>query len=176
MHHHLCAQVYDRRKRNFSKMSANVISPFMALATILRGTRNLSFVLRRSLLRTFETIWILVIILECSNITASKSIRRERKMRPTELSGVNFSTHGSESECSCFDQSHVSVCDELQSHNLCDLCLQYATAQCGLVTDNVRYRIAHSSVCRRLQINVIYVAVRFITIACRKDTYHKIVK
>ena len=23
---------------------------------------------------------------------------------------------------------------------LCDLCLQYATAQCGLVTDNVRYR------------------------------------
>ena len=71
---------------------------------ILRGTRNLSFVLRRSLLRTFETIWILVITLECSNITASKSIRRERKMRPMELSGVNFSTHGSESECSCFDQ------------------------------------------------------------------------
>ena len=70
----------------------------------LRGTRNLSFVLRRSLLRTFETILILVITLECSNITASKSIRRERKMRPMELSGVNFSTHGSESECSCFDQ------------------------------------------------------------------------
>ena len=71
---------------------------------ILRGTRNLSFVLRRSLLRTFETIWILVITLECSNISASKMIRRERKMRPMELSGVNFSTHGSESECSCFDQ------------------------------------------------------------------------
>ena len=71
---------------------------------ILRGTRNLSFVLRRPLLRTFETIWILVMTLECSNITASKSIRRERKMRPMELSGVNFSTHGSESECSCFDQ------------------------------------------------------------------------
>ena len=71
---------------------------------ILRGTRNLSFVLRRSLLRTFETIWIIVITLECSNITASKSIRRERKMRQMELSGVNFSTHGSESECSCFDQ------------------------------------------------------------------------
>ena len=71
---------------------------------ILRGTRNLSFVLRRSLLRTFETIWIIVITLEFSNITASKSIRRERKMRPMELSGVNFSTHGSESECSCFDQ------------------------------------------------------------------------
>ena len=47
---------------------------------VLRGTRNLSFVLRMSLLRTFETIWILVITLECSNITASKSIRRERKM------------------------------------------------------------------------------------------------
>ena len=46
----------------------------------------------------------LVITLECSNITASKSIRRERKMRPMELSGVNFSTHGSESECSYFDQ------------------------------------------------------------------------
>ena len=67
---------------------------------ILRGTRNLSFVLRTSLLRTFETIWILVITLECSNITASKSICRESKMRPMELSGVNFSTHGSESECS----------------------------------------------------------------------------
>ena len=59
---------------------------------------------------------------------------------------------------------------------LCDLCLQYDTAQCGLVTDNVRYRIAHSSVCRRLQINVIYVTVRFVTIACRKDTCHEIVK
>ena len=71
---------------------------------ILRGTGNLSFVLRRSLLRTFETIWIIVITLQCSNITASKSIRRERKMRPMELSGVNFSTHGSVSECSCFYQ------------------------------------------------------------------------
>ena len=74
------------------------------ILNILRGTRNLSFVLRRSLLRTFETIWILVLTLECSNITASKSIRRERKMKPMELFGVNFSTHGSESECSCFDQ------------------------------------------------------------------------
>ena len=71
---------------------------------ILRGTRNLSFVLRRSLLRTFETIWIFVIRLGCSNITASKSIRRERKMRPMELSGVSISTHRSESECSCVDQ------------------------------------------------------------------------
>ena len=59
---------------------------------------------------------------------------------------------------------------------LCDLCLKYATAQYGLVLDNVRYRIAHSSVCRRLQINVIYVTVRFGTIACRKDTCHQIVK
>ena len=83
---------------------------------ILRGTRNLSFVLRRSLLRSFETIWILVIKLECRNITALKSIRRKRKMRPMELSGVNFSTHGSESECSCFDQA-LSVRNELQSHN-----------------------------------------------------------
>ena len=74
------------------------------VTSILRGTRNLSFVLGRSLLRTFETIWILVITLECSNITASKSIRRGRKIKPTKLSGVNFSTHGSESECSCFDQ------------------------------------------------------------------------
>ena len=71
---------------------------------VLRGTINISFVLGRSLLRTFETIWNLVITLECSNITASKSKRRERKMRPMELSGVNFSTHGSEPECSCFDQ------------------------------------------------------------------------
>ena len=69
--------------------------------SILRGTRNLSFVLRRSLLITFETIWSLFIALECSNITASKSILCERKMRPMELSGVNFSTHGSKSECSC---------------------------------------------------------------------------
>ena len=90
------------------------------------------------------TIWILVITLECSNITASKSIRRERKMRPMELSGVNLSTHGSESVCSCFDQ--------------------------------VLYRIAHSSVFRRFQVNVIYVTVRFVTIACRKDTCHQIVK
>ena len=37
-------------------------------------------------------------------MTATKSIRRERKMRPMELSGVNFSTHGSESVCPCFDQ------------------------------------------------------------------------
>ena len=46
----------------------------------------------------------LFITLTCSNITASKSIRRERKMIPVELSGVNISTHGSESECSCFDK------------------------------------------------------------------------
>ena len=59
---------------------------------------------------------------------------------------------------------------------LCVLCLQYATAKCGLITDNVRYRIAHSSVWRRLQINVIYVTVRFVTIACRKDTCQQIVK
>ena len=70
----------------------------------MRGTRNLSFVLRRSLLRTYETIWILVITVTCSNITASKSIRRERKIRTVELFGVNSSTHVSESECSCFDQ------------------------------------------------------------------------
>ena len=55
-------------------------------------------------MRTLDTIWILVITLECSNLTASKSIRHDRKMRPMELSGVIFSTHGSESECSCFDQ------------------------------------------------------------------------
>ena len=72
--------------------------------TMLRGTRNLSFVLRRSLPTTFETIKILVTVLECSNISASKSIRLDRKMRPMELPGVNFSTHGSESECLCLDQ------------------------------------------------------------------------
>ena len=137
---------------------------------ILRGTRNLSFVLRRSLLGTFETIWILVITLECSNITASKSIRREKKMRPMELSGGQFSTHGSESECSCFEQVMYPCVMNCKVIILCDSCLQYATAQCGLVTDNVRYRIAHSNVCRHLQINVIYVTVHFVTIACRKDT------
>ena len=69
-------------------------------------------------MRTFETIWILVIISECSNITASKSIRRERIMRPMELSGVNLSTHGSESQSvHGFDQVYVSVCEELQSHD-----------------------------------------------------------
>ena len=132
--------------------------------------------LRRSLLRTFETIWILVITLECSNITASKSIRRERTMRPMELSGVNFSTHGSESECSCFDQVMYPCVMNCNIIILFDLCLQYATAQCGLVTDNVRYRIAHSSVSRRLLINIIYVTIRFVTIACTKDTCHQIVK
>ena len=71
---------------------------------ILRGTRNLSFVLRRSLLRTFVTIWILVITLECSNITASKSILREKENETNGTVWVNLSTHGSKSECSCFDQ------------------------------------------------------------------------
>ena len=87
-----------------TKVSMSIFEWLYTESHILRGTRNLSFVLRRSLLRTVETIWILVIKLECSYITASKSIRRERKMRPMELSGINFSTHGTESECSCFDQ------------------------------------------------------------------------
>ena len=78
---------------------------------ILRGTRNLTFVLRRSLLRTFETIWILVITLECSNITASKSIRRERKM------GTIFRRMGQNQSVHVLIKSYVSVCDELQSHN-----------------------------------------------------------
>ena len=83
---------------------------------ILRGTRNLSFVLRRSLLRNFETIWILVKTLECNNITASKSIRRERKMRPMELSGVNFGGMGQNQSVHVLIKSYVSVCDELHSH------------------------------------------------------------
>ena len=86
-------------------------------ANILRGTKNLSFVLRRSLLRTFETIWILVITLECSNITASKSIHRERKMRPMELSGSIFHRMGQNQSVHVLIKSYVSVCDELQSHN-----------------------------------------------------------
>ena len=86
------------------KIYVGIVKDHCLQSCILRGTRNLSFVLSRSLLRTFETIWILVITQECIKITASKSIRRERKMRSMELSGVNFSTHGSESECSCFDQ------------------------------------------------------------------------
>ena len=85
--------------------------------TVLRGTRNLSFILGRSLLRTFETIWILVITLECSNITASKSIHRERKMRPMELSGVNFRRMGQNQSVHVLIKSYVSVFDELQSHN-----------------------------------------------------------
>ena len=81
-----------------SKAFQSMCSILFWSRNILRGTRNLSYVLRRSLLRSLETIWILVISIECSNIAASKSIRRERKLRPMELSGVNFSTHGSESE------------------------------------------------------------------------------
>ena len=101
----ICTCRVDRRRQTTDSMLlVSSMDVYCTVLDILRGTRNLSFVLRRSLLRTFETIWILVITLECSNITASKSIRRERKMRPMELSGVNFSTHGSESECSCFDQ------------------------------------------------------------------------
>ena len=46
------------------------------------------------------TIWILVKIFDRSNITATKLIRRNWKIRPVELSGVIFSTQGSESECS----------------------------------------------------------------------------
>ena len=125
---------------------------------ILRGTRNLSFVLRRSLLRTFETIWILVITLECSNITASKSIRRERKMRPMELSGSIFRRMGRNQSVHVLIKSYHPCMMNCKVIILCDLCLQYATAQCRLVTDNVNYRIAHSSVCRRLQINVIFAA------------------
>ena len=90
---------YTHSLMDLKMKSIKINSPY-----ILRGTRNLSFVLRRTLMRTFEAIWILVITLECNNITVSKSIRRERKMRPMELSGVNFSTHRSGSECSCFDQ------------------------------------------------------------------------
>ena len=86
-------------------------------ANILRGTRNLSFVLRMSLLRTFETIWILVITLECSYIIASKSNRRERKMRPMELPGVNFRRMGQKQSVHVLIKSYVFVCDELQSHN-----------------------------------------------------------
>ena len=84
---------------------------------ILRGTRNLSFVLRRSLLRTFETISILVITFEWSNNTASKSIRRERKMRPMELSGSIFRRMGQNQSVHVLIKSYVSVCNELQSHN-----------------------------------------------------------
>ena len=70
-----------------------------------------------SLLRTFETIWILVITLECNNITASKSIRRERKMRPMELSGSIFRRMGQDQSDHVLVKSYVSVCGELQSHN-----------------------------------------------------------
>ena len=94
-----------------------LIFVFIYMSYKLRGTRNLSFVLRRSLLRTFETTWILVITLECSNITASKSIRRERKMRPMELSGVNFRRIVQNQSVHVLIKSYVSVCDELQSHN-----------------------------------------------------------
>ena len=62
----------------FSSKAFSFVHRDFVKVCILRGTRNLSFVLRRSLLRTFDTIWILVITLEGSNITASKSIRRER--------------------------------------------------------------------------------------------------
>ena len=41
---------------------------------ILRGTRNLSFGIRRLLLRTFEIICILLIIFNHSNIYATKLI------------------------------------------------------------------------------------------------------
>ena len=67
--------------------------------------------------RTFETIWILVITLECSNITAAKSIRRERKMRPMELSGSIFRRMCQNQSVHVLIKSYVSVCDELQSHN-----------------------------------------------------------
>ena len=89
----------------------------LILGYILRGTRNLSFVLRRSLLRTFETILILVITLECSNITASKSIRRERKMSQWNSLGSIFRRMGQNQSVHDLIKSYVSVCDELQSHN-----------------------------------------------------------
>ena len=56
----------------------------------------------RSQLRTFETIWIIDMIFNRRNITATKSICRKWKMRPINLFGVNFSMQGSESGCSCF--------------------------------------------------------------------------
>ena len=70
-----------------------------------------------SLLRTFETIWILVITLRCSNITASKSIRRERKIRSMELSGSIFRRMGQDQSVHVLVKSYVSVCGVLQSHN-----------------------------------------------------------
>ena len=94
-----------------------ITAVFLLSMNILRGTRNLSFVLRRFLLRTFETIWILVITLECSNITASKSIRRERKMRQWNCLGSIFRRMGQNQSVHVLIKSYVSVCDELQSHN-----------------------------------------------------------
>ena len=97
--------------------SLKPVSEQLAKKLILRGTRNLSFVLRMSLLRTFETIWILVITVECSNITASKSIRRERKMAPMNCLGSIFRRKGQNQSVHVLIKSYVSVCDELQSHN-----------------------------------------------------------
>ena len=75
---------------------------------------------------------------------------------------------GSEPECSYFDQI---LCIRVWWTAKSKLCVIYAFNMpqlCGLVTDNVRYRIAHSSVCNRLQINVIYVTSRLVTFACWK--------
>ena len=124
---------------------------------ILSGTRNFSFCNKKVPAENFGTIWILVIIFDRSNITPTKSIRRKWKIRPMELSGFML---WSNLMYACVMNCKVMI--------LCDICLPYATAQCGLVTDNVRYRIAHSSVWRRFHINVIYVTLRLVTIACWK--------
>ena len=66
--------------------------------------KNLKFCNKMVPAENFGTIWILVIIFDRRNITATKLIRRKWKMRPMELSGVIFSMQGSESECSCCGQ------------------------------------------------------------------------
>ena len=97
-------------------------------------------------------------------------------MRPMELSRVifwdrgqnHFWDRGQNQSVHYLVKFYVSMCDELQRHILCNLCLPYATAECGLIADNIRYRIAHSSVCRRLQTIITFMTSRFVTIACWK--------
>ena len=61
-------------------------------------------------------MWILVITLECSNITASKSIRRERKCDQWNWLGLIFRRMGQNQSVHVLIKSYVSVCDELQGH------------------------------------------------------------
>ena len=85
-----------------------------------------------------------------------------------ELSGSDwgqFSTKSQIHNVHVFIKSYVYYV--LQIHNFILVIMIYVFRYpqlTDMVTDNVNHHIAHSSVCRRLQVNVIHVTSLFVTL------------